>query len=75
MGGDSFLPFDGFNTEDIFPSLTDINGSYENVNFDEYENITNDTAILSFDLMELKDNLTTLQLFFNTTVNHNTILC
>ena len=71
VGSDSFLPFDGFNSENVFPSLADVNSSYDTVNFDEYENITNSTTILSFDLMELKDNLTALQMIFNTTVGHN----
>ena len=67
MGSDDFVPFDGFNHEDIFPSLDDVADFYD-TDFDEYKNLTNDT-ILSFNLTELETNLTMLQGDFANMVN------
>ena len=64
VGTDEFLPFDGFNSGDIFPNLTDISGSYD-FNFEGYKSFINDT-ILSFNLTELEANLMELQTAFNT---------
>lgn len=69
VGSDDFLPFDDFNSGDIFPNLTDIANSYDDINFDEYNNLSNDT-ILSFNLTMLEINLTELQEISNNTVSH-----
>ena len=59
MGGSGngydFLPFEDFDSNSIFPNLTDIENSYD-IDFGEYKNLTNDT-ILSFSLEELESQL------------------
>ena len=60
IGNDDFLPFDGYNSDDIFPSLEEVMDFFNRINFNEYDNISNDTAILSFNITELQANLTNL---------------
>ena len=60
VGSEDFVPFDGFNTDDIFPSLGDVSDFLGRVRFDEYENISINASILSFNLTELQANLTNI---------------
>ena len=60
MGTEDFQPFDSFNGDDIFPYLTDVNQSFNEVDFQEFEESINETEFLSFDLAELEANLTAI---------------
>lgn len=72
MGSGDFIPFDDFNSDDIFPNLTDVNNSSD-MNFDDHNNLPNDT-ILSFNLTSLETNLINLKDFFNNSmVSYNPV--